>query len=190
MTREEERALIERIVSGETQAFELLVREHHRRILGLCLSLVRDTALAEDAAQESFLRAYNALGDFENRSSFSTWLSRIAANLCLELLRREGRRREESLDALTENFGDAAPALPREPQNAARDLENRDMAQRLLARLAPESRLAVTLCEVQGFSYEEIAEVMDCTLDSVKARLRRARLEMIAEMRRLEGRGA
>lgn len=182
MTREDDLRLISRILSGERQAYAGLVREHQQEILKLCRSLMDDPAKAEDAAQEAFLRAYKALGDFKGKSSFLTWISRIASNLCLEHLRKEGRRREDSWDALLERTGEKAYALLHEPATVEHALERREVVDSVLSGLSPEYRLALTLRELQGCSYEEISEVMGCTLDSVKARLRRARTQIIERL--------
>lgn len=121
---------------------------------------------AEDAAQESFIKAYRSLAGYQGQASFSTWIYRIASNKCLDVLRKRGRERAEPLEAA----GELAEPVE--------DLESREQAAALLSELSPEYRLALTLRELQGFTYEEIAETMNCSLDSVKARLRRARAEL------------
>jgi RNA polymerase sigma-70 factor (ECF subfamily) len=189
MTKEDERAIIERVLSGDSQAYAVLVREHHRDVLRLCLSLLGDPAKAEDAAQLAFIRAYKGLAAFAGKAAFRTWLTRIVSNTCLEMLRSERRRREDSWDALVEEEGEAAYRLLREPRSAGQELEWRDIVGRLLSGLSPESRLALTLRELNGCTYEEISLAMDCTLDSVKARLRRARLDIIDRLRIIEGCG-
>lgn len=171
--------LIRRILSGERQAYSGLVRNHHQEVLRLCRSLFIDSAKAEDAAQETFLRAYKALPNFKGTASFLTWISRIASNLCLELLRKEGRRREDSWDAMAEKMGEKAYALLCEPADAGRAIERREIVENILSVLSPDHRLVLTLRELQGFSYDEISEIMGCTVDSVKARLRRARANII-----------
>jgi RNA polymerase sigma-70 factor (ECF subfamily) len=104
---------------------------------------------------------------------------RIAVNHCLDLLRAAGRRRSQSLDALLETDAEALGRGLSEP-SPAKALEDRDAVSRLLSRLKPEQRLALTLRELEGSSYEEIAKAMSCLLDSVKARLRRARTELLS----------
>jgi RNA polymerase sigma-70 factor (ECF subfamily) len=174
--------LIRRVLSGERQAYAGLVREHQREILRLCRSLVGDPAKAEDAAQEAFLRAYKALADFKGNASFLTWISRIASNFCLELLRKEGRRREDSWDAMLERTGEKAHGLLHEPADGGRSIERREVVESVLSVLSPEHRLALTLRELQGFSYDEISQAMGCTVDSVKARLRRARAKIVERL--------
>ncbi|MCX5789053.1 MAG: sigma-70 family RNA polymerase sigma factor [Elusimicrobia bacterium] len=157
----EELDLIRAAQAGRRSAFEALVRRHHVRIIQLCGSLLGNQAEAEDAAQEVFLKAYVSLTRFEGDAAFGTWLHRIAVNHCLDLLRKRARRKTDSLDELVEREG--------------RAIEAADLAARLLATLPEEQRVAITLRETQGLNYEEIAKVMDCTVDSVKGRLKRAR---------------
>lgn len=170
--------LAHRAAGGDDGAFAELVRRHAPRVRALCSATLRNEAEAEDAAQETFLKAHRSLGRFSGEASFGTWLHRIAVNHCLDLLRAEGRRRSESLDALFEADAAVLGSVLAEP-SSAQALEDRDTVQRLLARLNPEQRLALTLRETEGLSYEEIAEAMSCSLDSVKARLKRARAELL-----------
>lgn len=163
--------------SGDDAAFAELVRRHAPRVRALCAATL-GPAEAEDAAQETFLRAHRALGRFSGDASFGTWLHRIAVNHCLDVLRAAGRRRSESLDALLDSDASALGAVLSE-SSPARAIEDRDTVRRLLARLNPEQRLALTLREMEGLSYEEIAKAMSCSLDSVKARLKRARAELL-----------
>jgi RNA polymerase sigma-70 factor, ECF subfamily len=165
----------------DEREFEGLVREHAPRVRALCASVLKDGAEAEDAAQEAFLKAWRRIGDFDGRSSFGTWVHRIAVNACLDRLRAGARRRADSLEALGERDAAALSGLA-EP-SASGALEDRDLADRLLARLNPEQRLAFTLCEREGLSYAEIAETMSCSVDSVKARIKRARQELLEAAR-------
>ncbi len=171
----EERDLIQKIVAGNTNAYAEIVRAYQAKVLGLCTSLLSDATQAEDAAQEIFIKAYQALSSFQGNSKFSTWLYRIAANHCKDLLRKRSRQKTESLDALIERSGDEVQNLwepsvdPRNTSGAS------DIIEKLLSSLSPEERLILTLREVQGLSYQEISETLKCSLDAVKSRLRRAR---------------
>lgn len=156
--------------------FESLVRTHAPRVRALCVSVLKDAAEADDAAQDAFLKAHRSLPGFTGASTFATWVHRIAVNVCLDRLRAASRRRADSLEALTER--DAAALRGLIEPSAAGALEDRDLAERLLSRLTPEGRLAFTLCERDGLSYAEIAQAMSCSVDSVKSRIKRARADL------------
>ena len=181
----EELDLVRVAQAGRRSAFEALVRRHHVRVIQLCASMLGDPAEAEDAAQESFLKAYVSLARFERDAAFGTWLHRIAVNHCLDLLRKRARRKTDSLDELVERESGALEGLFSGPADPSRALEAADLAARLLATLPEEQRVALTLRETQGLNYEEIAKVMDCTVDSVKGRLKRARETLEKSLRHL-----
>ncbi len=143
-------------------------------MLGLCVSLLGASA-AEDAAQEVFLKAYDRLEDFRRDSAFSTWLYRVASNHCLDLLRREARRRSESLEALTEREAPGLQRLLTDPRDAVRTLEDAELVRAVLDRLPEDYRLILTLREMEGMEYKELMAALDCSMDSVKAKLQRAR---------------
>lgn len=130
---------------------------------------------ADDAAQEVFLKAYARLKDFRRDSAFSTWLYRVASNHCLDELRRDARRRTESLEALTEREAPSLQRLLAEPTDAARSLEDAELVRAVLDRLPEDYRLILTLRELEGLEYKELMAALDCTMDSVKAKLQRAR---------------
>jgi len=178
--------LARRASKGDDGAFAELVRRHAPRVRALCKATLGGPGEAEDAAQESFLKAHRALGRFTGEASFATWLHRIAVNHCLDILRAAVRRRSDSLDAMLEADASALGRALAEP-SSAQALEDRDTIARLLSRLPPEQRLALTLREMEGLSYEEIAVSMSCSVDSVKARLRRARAELLEMARHFVG---
>jgi RNA polymerase sigma-70 factor (ECF subfamily) len=162
--------------AGDREAFADLVRAHHIKVLGLCRSYLGDLASAEDAAQESFVKAFVSLKKYRGDSAFGTWLYRIAANHCKDVLRGARRRKTDSLDALLDDRhtditdGGAAPS---------RDAEDKDLARRLLNGLSDDHRTVLSLREISGLSYGEIAGALNISLDAVKSRLKRARQEAI-----------
>lgn len=172
--------------NGDGDAFAELVRRHAPRVRALCAATLGGPAEAEDAAQEAFLKAHRALSRYTGAASFGTWLHRIAVNHCLDLLRAASRRRSDSLEALLEADSSALGRALSEP-SSAQALEDRDTVARLLSRLPPEQRLALTLREAEGMTYEEIAAAMSCSLDSVKARIKRARAELLELSRHFSG---
>ena len=169
----EEAVLIDQIREGDRNAYAELVRAHQAKVLRLCASLLGESD-AEDAAQEIFLKAYRSLASFRRDSAFSTWLYRIASNHCHDLFRRRSRQKTESLDELPESL-----LTSDDPRARA---EQADLAEQILSTLSPEERLILTLREVQGLNYREIAEVLSCSLDAVKGRLKRARERLMSRL--------
>jgi RNA polymerase sigma-70 factor (ECF subfamily) len=170
--------LIEAVRNGDSRAFAPLVRNYEARIRRLCYSYLLEMSEADDAAQDVFIKAYEGLAQFRENVSFVAWLSRIATNHCLDLLRKRSRRKTDSLDALIDAKGD--PTVAPEP-DLARDQEaasNQQIAKKVLEQLPPNYREVLVLRELDGLSYEEIAQVLNCSLDAVKARLKRARAEL------------
>lgn len=176
-------ACVHQTLSGDREAFAELVRRHQLHMLHLCRSLLGHPAEAEDAAQEIFLKAYASLQQFRADASFSTWLYRIASNYCLDQLRQKARRRTESLDAILERDGEKIPLLLNAPPANLASPENWELAEHLLSSLPADYRLVLTLREAQGMRYQEIAETLDISIDSVKARLRRAREQLSQKLR-------
>lgn len=150
------------------------MQSYQVKVLGLCTSLLGHATQAEDAAQEIFIKAYRSLSSFRKDSTFSTWLYRIAANHCKDLLRKRLREKSESLEALTES--DEVSGRSWEPSFDPRPaVETSRLVEALLASLSPDERLILTLREVQGLNYREISETLQCSVEAVKSRLRRAR---------------
>ncbi|OGR84242.1 MAG: hypothetical protein A2901_06840 [Elusimicrobia bacterium RIFCSPLOWO2_01_FULL_54_10] len=173
---------IEKVLDGDVSAFRGIVLRHQDKILRLCAGIVGDSQ-AEDAAQEAFLKAYNNLVRFEQKSKFSTWLYRIASNHCLDMTSKIKLKREDSLDAIVENKGESADF--REAEDFVRGLEDRDTVRRLLDAVSPQARAILLLREAEGLSCDEIAETLEISLDTVKVRLFRARKALLNEARRL-----
>jgi len=161
---------------GDRNAFANLVREHHPRVILLCRSMLGNDAEADDAAQEVFLKTFQKLEEFDGRSRLATWLHRISVNLCLDLLRRRAREKAGSLEGVELSDHEAG----RRASDAKEEISA------LLALLPEDQRTAIILRELQGFSYEEICETTGWTLDSVKARLRRAREKLSEKIRHFE----
>lgn len=181
--------LVDAARAGDREAFAELVRRHHARVLGLCRSLLGSNEAAEDAAQDVFLKAYESLGGFRGSSAFSTWLYRIASNRCLDLRRSAARARQDSLEALIEARGDDLYRLLGRAPDASAGPEAADLVRRVLAALPEDYRSILWLREVEGFTYDELTLALDCSLDAVKSRLRRARAELEDRLRHFLGPG-
>lgn len=146
--------------------------------------MLGDEASADDAAQEVFIKAYQALASFKGNASFSTWLYRIASNHCLDLLRKRKREKSESWENLIEKEGDKIEALLAVAPEAAQS-DRAETAAKVLSFLSERAREVIVLREMHGLSYQEMAEALGCTLDAVKARLKRARQELNEKLRHL-----
>ncbi len=189
--REVDQQLVERVQNGDKQAFGLLVTKYQRKLARLLSQFIRDPAEVEDVAQETFIKAYRALPSFRGDSAFYTWLYRIGINTAKNFLVSKGRRAPtlQGVDAEeAENF-EGSSAL-REINTPESELMSKQIAQTVnqtLARLPEELRTAITLREMDGLSYEEIANIMDCPIGTVRSRIFRAREAISEELRPLLG---
>ena len=177
--------MIRSILEGNREAYAELIQAYQAKVLRLCSALLRDPTLAQDAAQDIFLKTYQALGSFRGGAAFSTWLYRIAANHCKDLLRQRTRQRIESWEALIEEQGEMLQVLLTHPGDPRAAVVSADLIERVLSQLAPEERLILTLREMEGLSYQELAEALACSIDAVKARLRRARQTLHEKLRHI-----
>jgi len=155
--------------------------------MGYCFSMLSNRTDAEEAAQDIFVKVYQSLPKFKGDSSFSTWLYRVTANHCLDILRKRNRRRTVSLDALIEQDGDQIQKLFSTPGVASSQMEDRQLVDKILSTLPENYRTILTLREADGLEYQQIADVLNCSLDSVKGRLARARKQLQENVRHLTG---
>jgi len=173
--------LVERTVAGDQKAFELLVIKYQRRIQRLIGRMVRDVDLVEDIAQETFIRAYRALAQFRGEAQFYTWLYRIAVNTAKKALMDLKRNPTVSENSFKSDDDDETSPLENEltsPDTPDAVLASKEIAQIInsaLEALPEELRQAITLREIEGLSYEEISEVMNCPIGTVRSRIFRAR---------------
>jgi len=190
---DEDAQLVERVQRGDQRAFEMLVVKYQRRIERLIARMVRDSDLVEDIAQEAFIRAYRALPGFRGESAFYTWLYRIAVNTAKKAmigLKRDPLLTEAALAGMAEDDEDAPRA-----ENNLSDGETPEsvMASRQVAEavnaaveaLSDDLRQAITLREIEGLSYEDIAEIMQCPIGTVRSRIYRAREAIASRLRPL-----
>ena len=181
--RELDQALVERAQRGDKRAFELLVIKYHRKLGRLLSRMVRDAAEVEDITQETFIKAYRALPQFRGESAFYTWLYRIGVNTAKNYLVTR-KRQPVSSDVQAddaENYEEGD--ILRDVATPEAELQTKQIAQAVNAAvdaLPEELRTAITLREIEGMSYEEIAQFMDCPIGTVRSRIFRAR-EAIAE---------
>ncbi|GAA0577596.1 RNA polymerase sigma factor RpoE [Halomonas salifodinae] len=177
-TRETDQRLVERAQQGDTRAFDLLVKKYQHKILGLIGRYVHDQAEVQDVAQEAFIKAYRALGKFRAESAFYTWMYRIAINTAKNHLVSRGRRPPgNDLDIVDAEILDHSGRLSdiESPEaSMARDQLEAAVFE-AIEQLPEDLRTAITLREFDGLSYEDIANVMDCPVGTVRSRIFRAR---------------
>lgn len=184
--------LVRRVQRGDKKAFDLLVLKYQNRIIQLINRYVRDPYEAQDIAQETFIKAYRALGSFRGDSAFYTWIYRIAINTAKNHLAARSRRP-------TDDEIEVEVAEQFESENSLRDQEtpegvllSEELGQTIqlaLEELPNELRTAITLREMDGLSYDEIAEVMECPVGTVRSRIFRAREAIDKKIRSLNGLG-
>ncbi|MGA7179267.1 MAG: RNA polymerase sigma factor RpoE [Thiobacillaceae bacterium] len=184
MDREIDQQLVERAQKGDKRAFELLVMKYERKLGRLLSRMVRDTAEIDDITQEAFIKAYRALPQFRGDSAFYTWLYRIAVNTAKNYLMAKGKREISKSDLIDED-GEVMEDLlmPHDIATPDAELQTKQIAKAVnetVEELPEELRTAITLREIEGLSYEEIAQMMDCPIGTVRSRIFRAR-EAIAE---------
>ncbi len=182
--REIDQQLVERAQSGDKHAFEILVAKYQRKMARLLSRFIRDQAEIEDVAQEAFIKAYRALPLFRGDSAFYTWLYRIAINTAKNYLVAQGRRAPTSTEfdaEEAEGFEDATQLRDiNTPESLLQSKQTGATINAAMAALPEELRSAILLREIEGLSYEEIAEAMSCPIGTVRSRIFRAR-EAVAE---------
>ncbi len=183
--REIDQQLVERAQRGDKRAFDLLVIKYQRKLARLLSQFIRDSAEVEDVTQETFVKAYRSLSSFRGESAFYTWLYRIGINAAKNFLVAQKRRASATTNGFdiedAENFEEGAQL--RELNTPESALMSRQIAQTVhqtLEALPEELRTAITLREIEGLSYEEIANIMNCPTGTVRSRIFRAR-EAIAD---------
>lgn len=187
--RELDQALVERAQHGDQRAFGLLVEKYQRKLGRLLSRMIRDQAEVEDVVQESFIKAYRALPNFRGDSAFYTWLYRIGINTAKNYLVSMGRRPQVSNDIEiedAENFEDGNEL--RTMDTPETELMSKQIAKTVndtVASLPEELRTAITLREIEGLSYEEIATLMNCPIGTVRSRIFRARETISQQLRPL-----
>jgi RNA polymerase sigma-70 factor (ECF subfamily) len=185
--RGEDRELVRRAKKGDREAFESLVRRHQGRVFAVAGGILRNREDVEDIAQQVFLKAYFSLKRFDQRAAFSTWLYKITVNECWDLLRKRKVRPlvlEVDLSEEQARQYQAADEVADGRPDASERLATRERVEQLLDCLEERDRSMLVLKEVQGFSVDEIAEVLELNANTVKVRLFRARQRIAESVRR------
>ncbi len=180
MSEEQILSIIREVLDGDANAFEAIVREYEKNVYNIALRMSGDREDALDVSQESFLKAYHSLANFRGESKFSVWLYRIVSNTCLDFLRERKRRAEIPLvrgddeDGEELQIGDESQS----PETLFQRKLTREALQRGLTSLPEDQRKILLLREIQGFSYEEIGQILSLESGTVKSRIFRARRKM------------
>ncbi|MCC5795542.1 MAG: RNA polymerase sigma factor RpoE [Chromatiales bacterium] len=189
MTQEQiDRQLVRKAQRGDRAAFDMLVIKYQQKIVKLVMRYVRDPVEALDVSQEAFIKAYRALPNFRGDSAFYTWLYRIAINTAKNyLVAMQRRPMEYDVDLQDPEQADIAARLRDDdsPEGIAQREQLREAVEKAIASLPEELRTAITLREVDGLSYEEIAQAMDCPVGTVRSRIFRAREAIDSSIRPL-----
>ena len=180
----DEKTLIRQILDGDRDAFAQLVTAYEKQVYNLCLRMSGNPEDARDLSQEAFLKAWRGLGHYKSEASFSTWLYRLTANVCIDHLRRKKRQPTLSL-TVDEDSGDFKEGLELEVADSAPTPEERllhretgEAVRRAMDQLEESFRLVLTLRVVEGLSYEEIGRILGLSDGTVKSRLARARIKL------------
>lgn len=187
---EADKELVRQVQEGNKRAFDLLVLKYQRRIMRLLARMINDPAEVEDVAQETFVKAYRALPQFRGDSNFYTWLYRIAINSARNWQAARHRRPYPLHEYKNEEGETFSPEDTLTDNNTPElELASREVAQtvhKAIDALAPELRTAIILREMEGLSYEEIAQAMDCPIGTVRSRIFRAREAITKALRHIE----
>lgn len=179
----EEQTLLDKCTKGDVHAFEELVEQYQQGIINHAYSMFLNREDALDMAQETFIKAFNAIASFNRQSSFKTWLFRIATNVWLDELRRR-KRRAATVSLTAEEDGDSPGVqidvadVSADPAEAAQQAFLRQAIEKAIGELDTEYRTAIVLREIEGMDYNEIAKTMGCSLGTVKSRISRARAQL------------
>lgn len=181
MTREEESAIIAKVLDGDADAFEPLVVAHQSFVYNIALKMLSNPDDAFDISQEAFIKAYRSLKDFKGESSFSSWLYRITANMCLDFMRRNKKRKSASIVYLDDEDELKELELPDTRFDPVTELERKELRGAIndALNLLPEDQRSILLLrELNGMSYAEISEALKLEQGTVKSRLSRARARL------------
>jgi RNA polymerase sigma-70 factor (ECF subfamily) len=176
----EDAALVRAAQKGDTDAFEELVARHRDKIYARAYSMMRNEDEAIDLSQEAWVKGWQRLAQFQGDSSFATWITRIVINLCLDELRKQKRRRTESIEEMDEESG-VERQMPVVTTNPTERLERGELRQRIdraLGQLSHEHRTVLVLHEFEEMEYKEIAKAMECSIGTVMSRLFYARRKL------------
>lgn len=178
--RQNEVFLIKKAAKGDVDAFEMLIEEYQKKVYNIALGILKNHDDANDIAQEVFIKIFKSIKNFKGESSFSTWIFRITTNACLDEIRKRKNNQTVSTDEnivlddgeVTKQIIDDGPS----PDEIYEKNELKKYVAKAISNLGEEHRTVIVLRDIQGFSYDEIADILDCPKGTVKSRINRARL--------------
>ena len=179
--------LVERVQSGDVAAFDVLVRKYRERLYGIIYNLTSNREDAADLTQEAFIKAFSSINRFKGRSAFFTWLYRIGVNTALSHLKRNRFRRFFSLEHIQDEGSNAqvveALAAKHKSEKGALLSELQEKLNEAMQKLSPKHRTVVVLFEIEGLSHQEIAEIVGCSVGTVRSRLHYAKQQLQADLK-------
>lgn len=179
----DEKKLIERASNGDPAAFNRLMEAHERRMYAVALRICANREDAQDCLQETMLRIYRSIASFKGQSSFATWVYRITMNTCLDEIRRRKNKHNASLDSLLET-GWSPKDESGSPEKHAIDRETRKCVSNAIQELPEDMRAAIILRDIQGLTYEEIAQTLDINVGTIKSRISRGREKLREKLKK------
>ncbi|MEA4960515.1 RNA polymerase sigma factor [Lutispora sp.] len=184
---ESERLLVDKSKKGNLDAFEELISAYEKKAYNIAYRMMGNEEDAKDMAQEAFIKIYKSIQNFREESSFSTWLYRIVTNVCLDELRKRKNNRQVPLELNIEtDKGSAIVELSAEketPEDIYERVEKRQLIQNAISSLGDDYKTVIILRDIQGFGYEEIASMLNCSLGTIKSRINRARNQLKDKLR-------
>jgi RNA polymerase sigma-70 factor (ECF subfamily) len=182
-----EKELVQKSRNGDIDAFEKLIQAYEKRIFNIALKMVGNREDASDIAQEVCIKIYKSIGSFKESSSFSTWVYRITSNVCIDQL----RKRKSNIVPLTMSSDDGEYELPvasndRLPEDIVESRELSNLIKSCILELVPEQKIIITLRDIYGHSYEDIAKILNISMGTVKSRLNRARNTLKDKIKNME----
>ncbi|MCQ1528501.1 RNA polymerase sigma factor [Lutispora saccharofermentans] len=182
-----ERLLVDKSKKGDLDAFEELISAYEKKAYNIAYRMMGNEEDAKDMAQEAFIKIYKSIQNFREESSFSTWLYRIVTNVCLDELRKRKNDRLVPLELNIEtDKGSAIVELSAEketPEDIYERVEKRQLIQNAISSLGDDYKTVIILRDIQGFGYEEIASMLNCSLGTIKSRINRARNQLKDKLR-------
>lgn len=179
--------LMLRVKNGDDGAFSQLIKRYYNKILNYVYKYTNNRESSEDLTQEIFMRVYKSANNYEPEAKFSTWLYKIATNLCLTEVTSKSRKKSASLDEIQENIGSLEDIKSIDQLDVRYRVEIKSIIHNTMEELSDNEKSALILCKYEQLSYDEVAEMLDCTIGAVKTYVYRGRMKLIDKLKPLLG---